>query len=104
MLFSSKETLERRTVIEAAFRACGDAFLEVSAVLTNLLDESPTSMNISVKDIKKVVVEEFDDLNGSDMLSVCDDVCCAKGRSYASAAGSSGSEVRVSRGPYGGVI
>lgn len=34
----SKETLNRRTTIEAAFRACRDVFMEVSTVLMNLLD------------------------------------------------------------------
>lgn len=58
LLLSSKETLDRRAVIKSAFRACRDAFMEVSTVLINLLDGCPTpSASLSVVDIKKVVVE-----------------------------------------------
>lgn len=56
VLLSSKETLDRRVVIESAFRACRDAFIEVSTVLMSLLDGSASSAGILAGDIRKVVV------------------------------------------------
>ncbi|KAL6418568.1 hypothetical protein ACFW04_012005 [Cataglyphis niger] len=102
LLLSSKETLEKRRIIESAFRACRDAFMEVSTVLTSLIDERSTSY--TAVDIKKVVVEVLDDLNRKAISNVRSNIIFAgvtreKSKSYASVVGISGSEVRVSRGP-----
>lgn len=106
LLLSSKETLVKRTAIEAAFRTCRNAFMEVSAVLINLLDERSTTANLSPGDVKKAVVEVLDDLGGRHISGgKINNVGCREGvqnpggRSYASVAGSLGSEVRVLRGP-----
>ncbi|CAL1672108.1 unnamed protein product [Lasius platythorax] len=39
ILSASKETIERKTIIESGFRACRDAFKEVAVTLINLLDD-----------------------------------------------------------------
>ncbi|KMQ89589.1 putative 50 kda protein in type i retrotransposable element r1dm [Lasius niger] len=80
--------------------------MEVSAVLINLLDERSTAANLSAGDVRKAVAEVFDDLggrciSGSETSNVGSrgGFPNVVGRSYASVAGFSGSEVRVSRGP-----
>lgn len=50
LLLASKESLEKKAIIEAAFRACRDAFMEVSTVLVNLLDERSATANLSMAD------------------------------------------------------
>ena len=57
LMLSSKESLEKRTTIESAFRACRDAFMEVSAVFTFMLEERMSSNSLSVEDVKTAVNE-----------------------------------------------
>lgn len=61
-LLSSKEALAKKSTIEAAFRACRDVFLEVSAVLIDLLDERALNspVGLSAGDVKRAVVEALD--------------------------------------------
>ncbi|XP_050456456.1 uncharacterized protein LOC126854106 [Cataglyphis hispanica] len=104
LLLSSKETLEKRGIIESAFRAYRDAFMEVSTVLTGLIEERSASASCTAKDIKEAVVEVLEDFNKKVANNVKSNVSFAgaaaeKSKSYASVVGASGTEVRVSRGP-----
>lgn len=58
IILTSKETAKRRGQVDTALRVCRDAFLEVSTVLVNLLDEKSNGFN--VEDIKRVVQEAFE--------------------------------------------
>ncbi|KAL6431975.1 hypothetical protein ACFW04_007425 [Cataglyphis niger] len=63
LLLSSKETLEKRGIIESVFCACRDVFMEVPTVLTSIIDERSTSTSCIAVAIKKIVgptVEMFD--------------------------------------------
>lgn len=62
LLLSSKENLDKRSQIESAFRACRDAFIEISTVLVNLLDERAINTNQVVNDIKREIDVALDDL------------------------------------------
>lgn len=104
ILLSSKETVEKRAIIESAFRVCRDAFMEVSVVLLNLLDERSMSACISVGDVRSVVAEVIDSHKSQCSLRRrTGDLSVGsrdeQPRSYASVTGSSGAEVRVSRAP-----
>lgn len=104
LLLSSKKTLDKRAIIESAFRACRDAFMEVWVVLLNLLDERSTSACILAGDVRRVVTEVLDkyDGQGSSNVRTGDRVTgspAKQPRSYAYVAGSFGAEVHVSRGP-----
>ncbi|KAL6419272.1 hypothetical protein ACFW04_014001 [Cataglyphis niger] len=71
LLLSSKETLEKREIIESAFRVCREAFMEMSTVLISLIDERLT--NCTAIDIKKVVVKVvvvLDDFNKKTISNV----------------------------------
>lgn len=57
MLLTSKETAEKRAIIESAFRVCRDAFLEVSAVLVHSLEEKAVD-NVSVQKFVRDAVRE----------------------------------------------
>src|SRR5436309_1136795 len=48
-LMSNKETVDKRGIIEAAFRTCRDAFMEVSAALISLLGERSSNSNVDTK-------------------------------------------------------
>lgn len=63
LLLSSKESLEKRSQIEAAFRVCKEAFVELSAAYFGLLDSSAALLPLSqdFKDcISKMITEAFD--------------------------------------------
>ncbi|CAL1672474.1 unnamed protein product [Lasius platythorax] len=56
VLLSSREKLDKREEIEATFRVCRDAFLEVSAVLLDML-EARSNTYVSVDDVRCAVFE-----------------------------------------------
>lgn len=67
VLLGSKETLDKKKIIESAFRACKEAFLKLSAAYLGLLEGSTTAFP-SLIDIKEVVTEfllEFGSINPS---------------------------------------
>ena len=105
VLLSSKDSLEKRSTIESAFRACKDAFTEVSAVLLKLLEERPLSSCISVaEEVRRVVTEVMEEHEGRFVPEARDVRFPAEStprrvKSYASVVGSGGVEVRVSGGP-----
>lgn len=109
-ILSSKESLEKRTNAESAFRACKDAFLEVSAILMGVLDErTVSSASLSAGEIGRIVAEVLDDHHKKTVHN--DRNNCQVGgvggasqvgsgkKTYSSVVALSGSEVRVSRGP-----
>lgn len=106
-LLNSKEVFEKKATIEAAFRACRDAFMEVSTVLVNLMEER--AAGLTAGDVRKIVGEELDShrkmiLNKHEGGACCTSTCqsstpIAKPRTYASAVGDARPEIRVSRGP-----
>jgi len=53
-LLTGKESADKRGIIESAFRSCREAFMEVSTVLVNLLEEKSSYLE-NIKDIRKVV-------------------------------------------------
>lgn len=105
LLLSSKESLERRGHIEAAFRTCKEAFVEVSTMLMGSLEGNAVADGGIVEEVRKAVndimenrVREFrKDSDGS--------VAEAYERrrvgpvSYAAAVGCSDTKVHVSGGP-----
>lgn len=48
VFLSSKNSLDKRFTIKSAFRACCDAFMEVSVVLLKLLEKKSVDVSISV--------------------------------------------------------
>ncbi|XP_020297161.1 uncharacterized protein LOC109861773 [Pseudomyrmex gracilis] len=102
LLLSSKETVEKRSLIESAFRACREAFIEVSTVLAHILEERPVD-HPTLDDIRGVVTEVLEDGLGAACRGRAGlDPCGARGvsdsqPSYASVAGRS--TIRVSGGP-----
>ena len=92
LMLSSKESLEKRTTIESAFRACRDAFMEISTVFTYMLEERMSSNNLTVEDVKAVVEEVMEVTRGAA------DERRETARSYASVVGPSKTEVRVPGG------
>lgn len=50
VLSTSIKSLEKRCAIESAFRVCSDAFMEVSTILINMLEEC----QLSGKDLIKI--------------------------------------------------
>lgn len=59
ILLASKDTLEKRKKIEAAFRECKEAFLEVSTVLVNILKDGALSSCGIAEVVKKAVTDAF---------------------------------------------
>lgn len=57
ILLSSKESLEKRSQIAAAFRVCKEAFMEVTTVLANLIEEKVKGSSL-MEDMKKAVTEK----------------------------------------------
>lgn len=111
LLLSSKETLERRSTIEAVFRACRDAFLEVSAVLIDIL-EVRSNACVSAEDIKNAVAEALQGSEGDVRAGGAEkekgeskfpSVVQPSFASYASVAGSSRTEGGVAGGRMGGL-
>ncbi|XP_011861446.1 PREDICTED: uncharacterized protein LOC105558396 [Vollenhovia emeryi] len=101
-LLTSKDTANNRATIEAAFRACREAFLEVSTVLVNKLDEKIAHRRMAGEDIRKVVEETLAS-SGRGLCAGCKEARNGgegRGRaSYASIARSPAPEIQVSRGP-----
>lgn len=95
ILLTRKESLEKRSMIESAFRACRDAFVEMSDVFTNLLEERSTHNNSLEADIRKAVVDTLDETRGRGSMAEGNE--CV-GRSYASVVDSSRTEVQVMKG------
>lgn len=57
LLLTSKEILKKRSMIELAFRACKEAFMEISIVLLELLEERSNTISPNFDCIKKVVLD-----------------------------------------------
>lgn len=87
ILVSSKDSVETKTTIESAFRACKGAFVEVSAILLNVIEEGTMQMDTS-ESIKRIMSDTLNDFKHDIMSSVeksnraaCSGAC--KGSSYA---------------------
>ncbi|CAL1671737.1 unnamed protein product [Lasius platythorax] len=103
-LLASKKTANNRATIEAAFRACREAFLEVSTVLVNKLEVRIAPGRLMEEDIRKVVEETLVVSSGRGLCAGSEGACnggegSGRAVSYASMARSPTPEVRVSRGP-----
>lgn len=61
LLLSSKETSERRTIVEAAFRACRDAFNEVTTVLIGVLNDKSEAKSLDLDGVKRVVLDALNE-------------------------------------------
>lgn len=106
LLLGSKEHLDKRMQIESAFRVCRDAFIEVSSVLTNLLEEQSTV--VTAGDMRKVVAEALEDLKNCKTGEGGDDggtdvMVSRRGKSYASVVSAALPKVHVAGGPTVGV-
>lgn len=55
ILLACKESLDKKAIIESAFRACKEAFLEVSAVLLHTLEESDGDKDVTVDRVKEAM-------------------------------------------------
>jgi len=104
IMLTSKESADRRTRIESAFRVCKEAFLDVSSVLAHLLEEKSSGKTM-VREIKGVVEdalrkseERIMDATGLRVAEGESGEAC-RPVSYASAVGSIKPKVHVSRGP-----
>lgn len=90
-LLASKETLANKAVIEAAFRTCRDAFMEIATILINVFDERITSSASKTGDVKRIVGDELNAFRGRGLSSsVCHSGNSEKSKSYASVVGNSG--------------
>lgn len=56
ILLGSKETVERKKLIEAAFRVCKEAFLEVAALYLGTIENRSSEINLEAK-VKNSVLE-----------------------------------------------
>lgn len=104
LLLSCKELKEKKVIVESAFRACRDAFMEVATVLVNVLEERSSSKDISAEDVRKVVEATLDTIGGQRRDLKIDEKFKGKEnkgtRTYASAASAiAAPEVHVSGGP-----
>jgi len=58
IILTSKKTMERRSQVDAALHVCRNAFLEMSIVLVNLLDERSSELNIdNIKKVQEALIE-----------------------------------------------
>lgn len=73
-LLGSRESLERRTTIDFAFRGCRDAFLEVVSTYLHLLKERSNENNTKIDDLKNVVVEAIREVRGSFGRASCEHI------------------------------
>lgn len=100
LLLSSKETAERKRVIESAFRVCKEAFLEVATMLTCCVESGPSDIKI-----RSAVMGALTDLglvsdkggNGKYFQGGRGSEECDK--TYASAVRSVGTTVQILGGP-----
>lgn len=106
-LLFSKVALEKRKDIEAAFRECKEAFLEVTTVLSGILEERDASASVSaeglVRTVKDAVVEALGEGVLASVSSKLDGLSNAdrevgKSSTYAAVIGKR-SEARVPPGP-----
>lgn len=95
LLLTSKETLDKRSYMEAAFRACKEAFMEVSTVLLEMLQDGSGSAARNLDCIKKAVHDALQEQSAGVSVSTLSSVK----KTYSSAVSSSLPKVRVSGGP-----
>ena len=55
LLLSSKETLDRRSQLESAFRFCKEAFLELSSAYLNLVASERTPERVTIEGVRDVI-------------------------------------------------
>ncbi|RLU21146.1 hypothetical protein DMN91_005519 [Ooceraea biroi] len=102
ILLGSRDTLDKRQSVESAFRACKEAFFEISSAYINLLDERQVCQNfLKLDDIKRVVEDALGGLGTGCSLDMQNDKDRIKSgaRSFASVVKSSAAKVQLSRGP-----
>ncbi|XP_020294518.1 uncharacterized protein LOC109860075 [Pseudomyrmex gracilis] len=100
VLLSSKEHADKKSAIESAFRACKEAFVEVSSVLINILEDKSVDL-LTLDDIKKAVKDTLIGNNtDSQMTSFSNKelACNSQPLSYASVAGNRKNKICVSGG------
>ncbi|EZA53604.1 hypothetical protein X777_06914 [Ooceraea biroi] len=104
VLLGSKDSIEKRKSLESAFRACKEAFFEVSAAYLSLLDERQTGQNsLKLDDIRTVSDNALENFSLGGQLRSVREVGngedTSSGRSYASVAKLPATKVRLSSGP-----
>lgn len=109
ILLGSKESVERKKAIEASFRVCKEAFLEIASAHMQLLENRYN--NISLDDIRSVVSEVICECGSSGVAPLLGAggaqpevgpapvIPRSRALTYAAAVGGDGSKVHVSRGP-----
>lgn len=99
VLLTSRDSLDKKSIIESAFRACKEAFVEVSLDLINLLEAKKEESGLVIS-IKKVVEKALDkiNINGNHITENADKPIVSAPRSYAAVAGASGNKIRLPHG------
>jgi len=106
ILLANKESLDRRTQIECAFRVCKEAFIELSSAYLTLLENGTTSPITSEK-LKNVIDKSVSEV-GDSLLARISGLSEPRENvssnisykpSYASVASAGSAKVRVARGP-----
>lgn len=100
-LLSNKETADKRSKIETAFRTCRDAFMEVSTILINLIEEKERK-GLTIDNIKKTILDVMEEHKKPDVIVMATDQegpVRNVAPSYAAIVGTSAPTVNVSRGP-----
>lgn len=96
IFMASKESLEKRAVVESAYRLCKEAFLEVAAVLIQTLDKG--DMRVAIVEEVKMIVSEALKATVSRDVSVSGGIVEGS-KTYSSAAASTAPKIQVSKGP-----
>ncbi|XP_011688406.1 PREDICTED: uncharacterized protein LOC105450322 [Wasmannia auropunctata] len=105
LLISNKDLKDKRVKIESAFRACKEAFVEVSAAYVSLLENGMLKSNLN--SIKSVVGEAVSEvcnklMGASNSQYASRSACAPTASTYAAVAAtqvSTKSSVKVARGP-----
>lgn len=82
VLLTSKESADRKGIIESAFRACKEAFVELSVIIVTVLEER-TSTVLTSENVKKIVSNALTEVknnfkngsNVSDISMAVGDLC-----------------------------
>ena len=104
ILLSSKETADRKTTIDTAFRVCKEAFLDLSSACIAMLENKTESSTLSLVDVKSALEDVLSKFCSAvpGLGSTAQDERAPVGvgahRSYASAVGAAASKVQVARG------
>jgi len=105
ILLASKESLDKKTQIESAFRACKEAFIELSVAYLTLL-ENGTASPITSEEVKNIICSSMSKVGDFLLARITDSSVPRENvstnayrTSYASIASAGNSKVRVTRSP-----